>query len=169
MQTGGVYSDSDRHCRSRQFAKSDFFVESLSSNTGMSKVQMTHAQRRERRRKIAEAVKAGKSITSLCTRYACSYVFIKNACKEFGVHIEGSEQRSTKASAAQGKSTKPAPSKMQIVARIVNTDEPFASIAREFGLTRARIQQVAEECREVGIRFPRRFRGLRVWGSTHRT
>jgi hypothetical protein len=49
-------------------------------------------------------------------------------------------------------------SKIRIVARIINTNDSFAAIARDFGLTRARVEQIATECRRAGIRFPKRLR-----------
>jgi hypothetical protein len=124
----------------------------------MSDQRMTHAQRRKRRHQIANAIKAGMTFAAACDRFECSYSYASSACKEFGVKTKSRDRRPVKYADKNAGKLVPT-KKVQIIARILNSSEPYSIIAREFGLTRARVEQIANECRAAGIKFPKRARG----------
>ncbi|WP_413936347.1 hypothetical protein [Nitrospira sp. BLG_1] len=99
---------------------------------------MTHEERRIRRKQIASDVLAGKKPSEVCKKYQCSSAYAYDACREHGVPYRCYEQKN--------------PSTLKI-AKLLLDGFGQSDVARQLGVTRQRIGQVAKKMREVGFQF----------------
>ena len=61
------------------------------------KTHMTHEEKRERREKIADAVRRGDEISDIAQAFKVSIYTVYNACKEFGVALPDRRTRAVSA------------------------------------------------------------------------
>ena len=101
--------------------------------------RMTHVERRERRRQIAEAVAAGMTLGEAARSFGVGTRTAYGACVEYSV-------RSSPDSAAR----------RHAIADAVADRKDVAAVARDFGVS---ISLVAASCRECGVPSPARRGG----------
>ena len=96
---------------------------------------MRHVHRRERRRAIAKDVEGGLSHREAARRYGLSIETVKVACREYGVTVK-----------TQGRA-------FEILAAWVRRGprQTYAKVAKELGVTRERVCEVATEAKRVGL------------------
>ena len=104
---------------------------------------MTHEERRERRKQLSAAVAGGMSVPQAAREFGmgCKYAYL--ACIEFGGLPDGYAKIIH-------------PSSMQILAKLLNTNESISEIARQCKLTHQRISKIYRLAIEAGIKFPHR-------------
>lgn len=105
---------------------------------------LTHAERAERRRSIAEAVEAGASLQAAARQYRVCIVTVRDACRQHGVRLPSV----TRAHRRTARS-------MDVLAALINTEETLAQIAARFGMHASHVQQIARDARKAGIRLGR--------------
>jgi transposase-like protein len=105
-------------------------------------------ERAERRRKMAEEVKGGATLAEAAAKFGMSSAVARRACRDHGVEIPKTERQ-------------PVPRTMQILAALLYTKKGFARIAREFGVTRQRVEAISKAAAANGIKVPPRRRSSR--------
>jgi transposase len=102
---------------------------------------MTHSERVERRKEIADMVHAGSSIGETANYYGVSMTMVRMAHTEFypnnRIELIIGKPRSSKT--------------IQIVALLVKTHLTLSEIAAQVGVTYQRVQQVQAELSTEGI------------------
>lgn len=110
---------------------------------------MTHEERREHRREIAEFVRDNgantAALSSACRRFGASLAKVRTACFEFDVPIAG-EDRSVLLA-------------LKIVAELLCNADSFKVIARRHRVSQQRVSQVYRTAVEAGVPVPERARG----------
>jgi transposase-like protein len=101
---------------------------------------MTHDERRERRRQIAEAIRSGSTVAAAMARFGVVRTWVHESCREHGVAVAENEAR------AAGRAARRA----AIVAAIRSGDAA-KRVARRFGLSASRVSKI---CREEGVPLP---------------
>lgn len=112
---------------------------------------MTHAERLERRKAIADAASAGATYPELCQRFGVEYTTVYYVCKAYGVSP-------TKSDDSRHRRFECDPFK--VLAKLLAPDEPVdAQVAQECGLSRERVRQIKERARAFGLLNTPRRRG----------
>ena len=101
---------------------------------------MTHEERFDRRREIAEFCRLGGSPREACDRFQVCPATVKNACVQAGVQLNTP-------GGTVGAST------LRIV-RLLLDGHPPKAICIELGITRQRVSAVKEKAIEAGFTFP---------------
>lgn len=109
---------------------------------------MTHEQRRERRKRIADAVRAGKTSDEIARQFGTGRETLRRACEENDVPVPCEAPR------------EPHPSGYRIIAALFG-DETYTEIAARFGVSEQRVGQIAKKCRDAGVPLPERSIGRR--------
>lgn len=110
---------------------------------------MTHEERKERRKNIARDIANGVAVSDVSKNYGVGVATIINACQEHKTRIKIASVRIRSLPEI-------APSTLVIIAELLNTNKPQATIAREMKLSSARIEQILTRARKAGIKFPHR-------------
>ena len=108
---------------------------------------MTHEERHTRRKNISLAIQAGESVAEVARKFQVSARTISSACQENGNVTSPRPRRYALA-----------PSTYRIIAKLLNTQDNLAEIARQESLSRERVSQIYRRCRETGIPVPIRLR-----------
>jgi transposase len=103
---------------------------------------LTHPERAARRAAIADAMLGGGDENQVARRFGVSPATVVACCREFGVAREA-KLRGPKASARS----------MEIVAALLLGGRK-SDVARRFGVSRQRVQQVNDQARSAGIPLP---------------
>jgi len=117
-------------------------------------VILTHPQRRELRRQMAEAVKSGRSADLVAHECARTVRAVQMACREFGVPCP------RKATVRLGQ---PGPSTVAIVADLLVGGQTQVDIAARRGVTHQRVGQISAQVRAAGYKT----RGRRMKENDH--
>lgn len=97
---------------------------------------LTQAQRQKRRERIAKH--AGRhGVVMTAARFEVSPTTVRVACAQHGVEPVRSS---------------PAVS-YDLLARLINTDDPFQTVADDYGVRRQAVSKIARKCREAGIKI----------------
>jgi transposase-like protein len=102
--------------------------------------RLTHPERAARRAAVAAAVRAGKGIEQTARHFGVSPTTVMACCKEFGVTPSHCPHRS-------------APTTLAIIAAL-QLGGRKSDVARQFNVSRQRIQQISNKAREAGIVLP---------------
>lgn len=100
----------------------------------MYQAKLTHEQRRERRRQMAEAVRAGKDLDVICREFGVGVGTIDDACREFQVVRIGK--------AAQ---------RQQEIAGAIRRGMPLADVLKQYGVSQGTVIRV---CDQFGVARP---------------
>lgn len=115
------------------------------------KPKLTHEQRTDRRKKIADWIQeTASSIQIAAIRFRVSYEFVRGACMEHGVTIPRN------AGTLGHKNT------LSVIADLCNTTDTQMSIAKRSGITRQRVSYIYKLCLKAGIPVQ-----VRTPGGTH--
>ncbi len=98
---------------------------------------MTHDERRERRKAIADDVRLGMSVSDLCTKHNVCYETVYIACKEFNQPSPSKKE-----------------SKMFIVLRALLDGATPANIARSHQVSKQYASRLRAEATLAGFVFP---------------
>ena len=104
---------------------------------GMEETRLSHAERRERRREIAEFMKEHKDTQKAVAHFGCTLSLVSRACKEFGVDVPKTASVATVGS-------------FVILKRLLDGAKQI-EVAGERGISRERVRQVANNAREAGF------------------
>lgn len=99
---------------------------------------LTHAERRARRVQIAAFCAKGKTVGEAAARFECGETLVLTACREAGV--EPKRKAPTD------------PSRLRLVAALVNTSTSFTTLAKRHGVTRQAIEKFANKCAAAGLK-----------------
>ena len=102
------------------------------------KPTMTHPQRRARRERILAEIVAGKGLALLCKKYGLSAATIEDVAHSNGHYFEYKPPQFVSP---------------LIVLRKLLDGQSAASIAREYGVSRQRIDQIKKEAVEAGFKI----------------
>jgi uncharacterized protein (DUF433 family) len=118
---------------------------------------MTHKEKADRRGNIIAQYKNGVSIAELASIYSLSSEYIRSILSTSGVYTYPHKAR------LQEKNTnriyQAYVSTYSIIADIINTNKFYSDIAKEYGLSRQRVKQIADLMLKAGINFPTRKYG----------
>ena len=93
---------------------------------------MTHEERRERRKRVAEFVTEGGgtavAVAAACRKFKISYGSVRLACREFRVHVVDNRETGTTA---------------EVVKLLADPDLSHAEIARRCGVSRQRVSIIS--------------------------
>lgn len=118
---------------------------------GIPLVTQAGLRRAEKRRRAVELVCGGASLTGAGRKCGMSTQDVAEACRRNGVEVPDPQNNPTLSS----------PRTFAILAQLINSDESMAVIARQFGVVRERVRQVAAAAQKAGIalhpqrKFPR--------------
>lgn len=101
---------------------------------------MTHEERRDRREQMADYVRKGNSVDAACRRFGVSHHTVRSAMYEFGVDPPTTSDL--------------APNTYKVIAMLL-AGTPAVQIADSMGVSKARIYEVRDRCREAGIKLPK--------------
>lgn len=101
---------------------------------------MTHVQRFLRRKRMAAEVDVGRLPAAVATGYRVSEVTVVQACRQFGVRVNGTCSRGV----GLNKTT------LRIIARLEHGDS-LQEIAEAFNKHPTRIEKIYENAREAGL------------------
>ena len=115
---------------------------------------MTHAERRERRRKMAAEVRGGEAVEAVAGKYGVTTSTVGGACVEFGVRYTSRRafKRQFPKRFGRVKDT------LRIAARLIATEENQSRIAERFGVSRAWVSLIYAELRALGVKMAKRHR-----------
>lgn len=102
---------------------------------------VTKKARAQQRKRVATFARK-HGVTSAAAEFEVSPTTVRVACKEHGV----TPARSAEVS-------------YELLARLINTDDPFKTIAEDEGTTPQAISKIATKCRAAGIKLKPRKRG----------
>ena len=103
---------------------------------------MTHAERFERRKAIAEAATRGSGLSELCCKFSVSSHTVYTACREYAAMIPVDVDVSV-----LGKRHP-----FEVLAKLKGPDNPTcAQVARDCGLTGSRVRQIKAHARELRL------------------
>lgn len=103
---------------------------------------MSHEERKERRRNMAQDYDQGMTMPEICEKYGCESSLVYASLHEFDIPLR---PRTPSPSRPLGIST------YQILDRLINTNTNLANIAREFGVRRQYIHQIYAKARKHNI------------------
>ena len=106
-------------------------------------VRLSHKDRRRRRRRIAEAVRAGRNRAELAAEFGVTLANISTACREFGVVI--------------GEILK---KRRRQIAKAVKSGKYREDVAAEFGVSLAYVHHACKEFKVRGQRGRRKGHAL---------
>lgn len=110
---------------------------------------MTHDERREQRRVIAEYVRArgsdGSALVAACRKFGASATKVRVACAEFEVPLAGRDRSLERT--------------LRIVADLADATDTYDAISRRHGVSRQRVSEVYRAARAAGLPVPVRKRG----------
>jgi len=98
---------------------------------------MTHAERCERRRQIAETVRGGASLKEACKKHGVTATLVYASCAEHDVDLK----------------LRASPRVLKVIAALQDPGRSLAEIARSFGISPQRVSQIYEEAVTCGIRL----------------
>jgi transposase len=101
---------------------------------------MNRSERRERRCRMASAVREGQELAEVAKAYGVSVGMLRRACREFGVPV--ARQRATKVN-------------VFAILKALLDGQTRRAVAESLGISRQRVQQVAEEARAACWKLPR--------------
>ena len=101
---------------------------------------MTRAEKKERRRRIAQAVTDGWTVGQAAAYFGVSYPTAYEACREHDVVMV----------------TPKLPSCWSILADFFDAGMPMNSIAEKHNVSRQRVYQIYDEAKQYGIPVPER-------------
>lgn len=102
--------------------------------------KLTHKERAERRRSIAEFVKGGRSRQEAAAKFGVAYDTVTNACREYSII------------GPQGT----APRTMEVVATLLYSSLTILQTAAHHLISQQRVREIFNQARTCGIRFPHR-------------
>lgn len=97
---------------------------------------LTHDDRRERRAAIAAAVESGQAAADAAIEWGVSVGLVHQACREHGVSLRTIQSGTT----------------LEILARLLNTQDCLHTIATDLGVKFSRVRSVLQLARRAGIR-----------------
>ena len=100
---------------------------------------LTHAERADRRRAIANEAKRGVPVSAIASKYGVSVSTIHGDCVEHDVHPPPMHLNVSRASKS-----------LLIVAELLRGKSP-AEIAEQFGTSRQRVHQVKNDAESAGV------------------
>lgn len=100
---------------------------------------MTHAERAERRAKVAEYCRT-HSVRDAAQHFGVTPPYVYDACATAGVEC------------LREPSARKAGRVLDIVAALVNTAQPYATIAERKGVTRQAVHAIVTRCVAAGIK-----------------
>ena len=100
---------------------------------------LTHPERAERRQKIA-AYCVAHPLTDAVKQFKVSRTLAQAACAEHGVTPPASPR------------TLPDPSRLRLIAALVNTTKSYSSLGVAYGVTRQAIEAFAKRCTAAGLK-----------------
>jgi transposase-like protein len=100
--------------------------------------RLTHTDRRARRGEIAAFCARDKTVAEAAAKFGCGATLVLTACREAGVE----PKRKTVAD----------PSRLRLVAALVNTTTSFSALAKRHGVTRQAIEKFAGKCVAAGLK-----------------
>jgi Mor family transcriptional regulator len=121
---------------------------------------MTHKEKADRRGNIIAQYKNGTNIAELANKYSLSSEYIRSILSSHGVYTYPH-----KAKVLERNKNKEyieyrlLNSTYRIIADIINTNKFYSDIAKEYGLSRQRVKQIADLMLKAGINFPTRKYG----------
>ena len=107
--------------------------------------RLSHAERRARRAEIAAVCAKGKTAAEAAAKFECGATLVFTACREAGVE--------PKRKAATD------PSRLRLIAALVNTTTSFSALAKRHGVTRQAIEKFAGKCVAAGLKVRSRRAG----------
>lgn len=111
-------------------------------------MMLSHAQRRERRKQIAEYCRT-HTAAQASVQFRCSTQPVYDSCKEHGVVPRLAE--------GHGDSTRF--STLKMLAALFDTGQTYEQIAERFNATLQRVGKLYNDCRRAGIPLPDRPKG----------
>lgn len=99
---------------------------------------MTRDEKRQRREAMADAIKSGKPISAVCTKFKMSYATVIGACREAGVTPPNEHARSPV-------------SAFQILKSVLDGKDAIAT-ADKFGVSKQRVYAVVTAARKAGFK-----------------
>ena len=99
---------------------------------------MNNTEKRQRRMKMAEAIKNGKSIAAVCAKFKMSYASVVSACREADIKPPTEHARSPV-------------SAFQILKAVLDGKDALAT-ADKFGICKQRIYAVISAARKAGFK-----------------
>lgn len=99
---------------------------------------MTHEERAERRRQIAECVKQGENPSTVASEFGVTIETVKNACYEYTVQFPKITKNSLSSS-------------LEIIAQLMKGDINQNVLAERFKVSKQRISQIRQEAIKAGI------------------
>ena len=107
----------------------------------MERKWISHAERRERRRQIADHVRKHRDIGLSAREFEVSESTVRKVCIEFGIDTPKQGNRGREMSG----------STYEILADLINTDKSMKQIAKERELSVQRVSEIASKARQAGI------------------
>ena len=97
---------------------------------------MDRKQRRERRKRLAQAVRSGQKVDSVAKEYGLSEQMVRRACREFGVKPPSLAKKTH----------------LAVVARLLKGKREVA-VAEELGVSPQYVSAVKHRARQAGVRL----------------
>jgi transposase len=107
---------------------------------------MTHAERRDRRKAIAEDARAGMGVAELVEKYGVCYGVVHRACADEGVRILKSRAHPLSATT------------YHVLAELFRPGVSLRTVSEKFHVSRERVHQIYRNARDAGIPVPARPR-----------
>jgi hypothetical protein len=111
---------------------------------------MSHRERAERRRRIADAVAEGVPADVICNREGVSLWYIDKACQEAGI----SRPPLSSDSGVKRRVYTRSHASFRILAELQNTTATMGAIATKFKVHRQAVRQVLDAAIAAGIKLP---------------
>ena len=103
----------------------------------MEETRLSHAERRERRREIAEFMREHHDTQKTIVHFGCTHSLVARSCKEYGVDMP----RSGSVAGA---------SSFVVLKRLLEGAKQI-EVAREHNVSRERVRKIASNAREAGF------------------
>lgn len=105
-------------------------------------MKLNHAECRERRKRIADFIKAGRTPNEACKEFGVSLSLVHQACREHDIGVRLRVKNRT----------------LHILADLQNTEDSYTTIGARHGMTGSAVGQVRERAAAAGLRIKRRPR-----------